>query len=735
MKLSICTPLRVTDSFRRRNWAVVSAEMTSLKESLDFEWVVAEQGGRYADIAACTRVEVAGSFTRSKARNIAMRASHGDLLCFLDADLLMSPVDWQSCSTQAAEYDCFSPCISMIKLGPQQTWNRLQGNRFLFDRLGGDLARCRTNLFAAIAFCRRQFIEEVGGWDERFKGWGWEDTAMSHLAYQGHYSIGWGSCVPVHLYHTTQQRNGKDKTSTLYRRLYKGKSFERVLAGRGVAPPQKINVTVRAYPVERSPTQSDGYPKIDSLLAVTSLSRHPFHLSRQHQCLQSWVDFGLKIIAVNTADEIENLQDVYPQVSEWQASEKTTAMYEKPTQRIAALAKVAIDRGTPILIMNSDIELHGAQSDLIDAIYPGHVTIGLRYNYSTVKSDSVRERFGFDAFYLDPLHAASIQDLDFGIGKSVWDWWLPLHFCIEQVPLHFIGYPLFYHAAHKILWSKAIDATGRQHFREHYGPFDLDRFRNRLPYPPNPNQHSQQHRMVSIPAMPDSQIDPQSKCAVVTLVVGDRASQWAAFTLPRMRAYAASCGADFICLSDDQSPDYPLGNKFRLMSIAANYDRILYIDADAFVSHRAPSAFDSLRPEFIHIHQDRPLHATSRCPEIRDNDWLTLDSYMLSETQGVDFTEVRSLNTGVVLFDRDHAKMWERPQQPFVNYHTAEQSWTEMNCLRHDIPIRFLEPRWNHQYWMGDFESAIEDAYIVHMAAAPWQERLRMLKELSDAKW
>lgn len=236
MSLTICVPLRCADSYRLRNWKVVYHHLAEVCKRHDLPMVVAECGGQHATGLECTRVDVPIPWGNSKSRNVAWQHAETDRICFADADFVMPMEAWDVAIERSADFDCYSPNKRKMTLGPKQTWNRLDGHVFQFDR-PRDLPTKRGNLFGQISFCTRQFLQDIGGWDERFQGWGYEDTAIEKLANVGGYSIGFDDFVPIHLYHTRRQRVGAKATHRLYQREYAGRSFADILTRRGVEMP------------------------------------------------------------------------------------------------------------------------------------------------------------------------------------------------------------------------------------------------------------------------------------------------------------------------------------------------------------------------------------------------------------------------------------------------------------------------------------------------------------------
>jgi hypothetical protein len=248
----------------------------------------------------------------------------------------------------------------------------------------------------------------------------------------------------------------------------------------------------------------DPYPQQPPLggqiWAVTALSTLPKHLSRQPVCLDSWKRLGLSIAAVNTPDEIKQLKPLYPQVDYWHPSNKVSSQFKTSTQLITSLTDFALLKTEWVMVINSDIEIHGSQAELLECVKdPNVITLGIRWNYS--QSDKVRatrEQWGIDAFIMSPQAALTLPRLGFAIGKPVWDYWLPLHFWKNGFTIEAIADRYFYHESHPLHWSKPEWLKAVGWLKEHYnypeeGEFNSKDFRNLFPYGPS-YVHHEVHR-------------------------------------------------------------------------------------------------------------------------------------------------------------------------------------------------------------------------------------------------
>lgn len=210
-------------------------------------------------------------------------------------------------------------------------------------------------------------------------------------------------------------------------------------------------------------------PETSSIIAVTSFA--PDRLERQTVCLDSWVKLGLRVVSVNSQSEIDSMKDGYPQVSKWIATE-----FEK-TPNINSLIDVAVSESSPILIVNSDIEIYGDQDRLAKLIQDRKNAVGVRHNYETRPSESNQEQWGVDAFIVYPEQAPLINRADFRIGVPMWDWWLPWEIDRIGGDCEWIDEPYFFHKSHDVAWDQATCNEKKNYFAKRFGFVDFIKWR------------------------------------------------------------------------------------------------------------------------------------------------------------------------------------------------------------------------------------------------------------------
>lgn len=214
-------------------------------------------------------------------------------------------------------------------------------------------------------------------------------------------------------------------------------------------------------------------PKIENCIAVTSLAPHRFE--RQTACLDSWKQFGLEIVSVNSQAEIDSMAPVYPQVAKWIATEFEC------TPKINSLLDVAALMDSPILAINADIEIYGNQSRLADLVSSRKNAIGIRHNYETQPGNSTIEPWGLDAFLIYPEQVQKLSRVDFAIGKPMWDYWLAEE--LETIGIcDWIGEPYFFHRSHPVAWTQEECTAAHEVYANQFSQVNWGEWRKSKPF-------------------------------------------------------------------------------------------------------------------------------------------------------------------------------------------------------------------------------------------------------------
>lgn len=183
----IITYRAADDPARRANLEAVLGwlKLQPLGEVIVVEQDVAPTLGDLASFPTLRSVFVynPGLFNKSWGFNVGVRISRGSLLAFGDADLLCRalPMAVAAARSGAAMVRAFSRAIDLDEAESEMLRSDLS---CLSDPSFGAAASDRSQagefppLSGGLVLFQREFVALLGGWDERFVGWGGEDDAM-----------------------------------------------------------------------------------------------------------------------------------------------------------------------------------------------------------------------------------------------------------------------------------------------------------------------------------------------------------------------------------------------------------------------------------------------------------------------------------------------------------------------------------------------------------------------------
>ncbi len=169
------------------------AVLASLACTPAYEVVIVEQDAftRLTGALPHQRVRVVfaynpGPFNKSWGLNIGARGATAPLLVFTDADLIVDGILARSVAYRHSGFQLLKPYRRLIDLTPEET-AEVRGGRFdWIPERAADAPANRESVAEVIVLCgglflmRADVFANLGGWDERFLGWGGEDDAFSY---------------------------------------------------------------------------------------------------------------------------------------------------------------------------------------------------------------------------------------------------------------------------------------------------------------------------------------------------------------------------------------------------------------------------------------------------------------------------------------------------------------------------------------------------------------------------
>jgi FkbM family methyltransferase len=211
-------------------------------------------------------------------------------------------------------------------------------------------------------------------------------------------------------------------------------------------------------PVEpRRPLPEVAQPRLASrefIYALTSLSATPTNVSLVRQCIASWRNAGLQVVAFNHPDEIPDLTGLYD-VEFVPVAGTTASIFGKHFVPIKCMLDWAAAREAPVLFINSDIRLRLAAWELqrLRWISEGGLCYLIRHNHDDDESCADLEISGIDGFLFHGRDAGQFPDSFLSMGQPFWDYWLPYVFSVTGRPVCAVEFPAAFHRRHEYHWS------------------------------------------------------------------------------------------------------------------------------------------------------------------------------------------------------------------------------------------------------------------------------------------
>jgi predicted glycosyltransferase involved in capsule biosynthesis len=207
------------EGYRRRNLETTLAWLSTLRSRNELQVIVIEQSRtptiNAADDELFQQVELLHAFSdrpfnKSWGLNIGARLAKTQCLFFADADMIIPTDIEETLELMARGVEVVKPYTKMIDLNAAQT-EALDDGVLPEEALAGEQATDRAHkgehlvLAGGIFATQSQRFARLGGFDERFVGWGGEDDAMTLKIQRVQASTMLLEGLALHLYHPRDQ--------------------------------------------------------------------------------------------------------------------------------------------------------------------------------------------------------------------------------------------------------------------------------------------------------------------------------------------------------------------------------------------------------------------------------------------------------------------------------------------------------------------------------------------------
>jgi len=225
----------------------------------------------------------------------------------------------------------------------------------------------------------------------------------------------------------------------------------------------------------------------------------------------------------------------------------------------------------------------------------------------------------------------------------------------------------------------------------------------------------------------DTVNQPSSKYAVCVIAANDSAARLLDITRLNIQEYAKKCGADYIELTGDQHPDWPMANKYRVYQVASLYEKTLYLDCDIIVKCNTPNIFE--------ITPDDKISACSdfiRFKKWGDIDWVKNEQELIvhkmlggkhENIKNGKFTPTEMLNGGFLVIPKSMADYYKQPTEPYPRKWCFDQNYLTLTLPASKLNL--LPPEFNNTAVSSqrcpditvctEFWNNLETCYVIHV--------------------
>lgn len=217
------------------------------------------------------------------------------------------------------------------------------------------------------------------------------------------------------------------------------------------------------------------------------------------------------------------------------------------------------------------------------------------------------------------------------------------------------------------------------------------------------------------------------KYAIVTVCIGDLYKRMGTISHPLMKQYADRIGADFIVLDEKKlAQTTPHWEKFKILDILADYERVLYLDSDIIIRDDAPNIFDEVPKDCLGMFDEAPFTDGRSYPMNKG-----IEDYGYKEDLKWDG---KYYNSGVMVVSRVHRFLFRKPEKEIFNFY--EQTYLNLIIAKEKIKIHNIDYKFNRMHCMDKYTGEERyGSYFIHYAGMPDLNMIPQLMEKDVERW
>lgn len=219
---------------------------------------------------------------------------------------------------------------------------------------------------------------------------------------------------------------------------------------------------------------------------------------------------------------------------------------------------------------------------------------------------------------------------------------------------------------------------------------------------------------------------PKSRYAVCVIPATNSALRLLDITRPSIIAYSEKCGADYIELTGDQSPDWPMANKYRLYHVSRMYEKTLYLDCDVLIKDCSPNIFEITPNDKISASSD-----FTRFKKWGDTKWIEEEQDLIvhkvlngnhKNIENGKFKSSQMINGGVLVIPRELSNYYKQPTKPYPRRWCFDQN--HLTLILPEDKLNILPVAYNNTTVASnfcvdspicsEFWSEIDSCYFIH---------------------